>query len=265
MHLEKFIISTNYPKAIIQQATFNPEPCYFLVSSAGRLAYRIGLHRKLDGLGMSPIEIETRRNVFWIVYSLDKDLALRIGHPSIIVDDDIEVDMPPEANPLDQGLNVAKTFNIFYHMIQLAQLQSRTFSELYSIRSRNKPALERLHSIAQLDKALQEWREMLPIEIRPGEDIQCSYDQYTVVFMMHFAYLNCLTTIHRIAIHHSSWTNDKQGQDISPAHSQRLRDQVEASEAICLTTARNTIELLQCFGSDNNSLPDELFWFVTST
>jgi hypothetical protein len=213
---------------------------------------------------MSPTEIETRRNVFWIVYSLDKDLALRIGHPSIIVDDDIEVDIPPEANPLDQGLNRTKTFNIFHYMVQLAQLESRTFSELYSIRSRNKPPLERLKSVAQLDKALQEWREMLPIEIRPNEDIQCSYDQYPAVFMMHFAYLNCLTTIHRIAIHHSSWTNDKQNQVISTTHGQRLNDQVEASEEICLTAARNTIELLQCFGSDGNSLPDELFWFVTS-
>lgn len=235
-----------------------------MVSAAGRLAYRIGLHRKLDDFGISLAEIETRRNVFWIVYSLDKDLALRIGQPSIIVDDDIEVDMPPEANRLVQALGAPKSFNIFYYMIQLAKIQSRTFSDLYSIRSRNKHAIKRLKLVTHLDKALQEWQEMLPIEIRPGEDIQCSEDQYPTVFMMHFAYLNCLTSIHRIAIHHSSWTNDKQSQVISATHGKELDNQVKASEAICLTAARNTIELLQCFESDGNSLPDALIWFVTN-
>lgn len=249
----------NKLQSIIQQATFNPEPSYFLISSAGRLAYRIGLHRKLDNIGMSPAEVETRRNVFWIVYSLDKDLALRIGHPSIIVDDDIEVDIPPEDNPLDQGVGDSKSFNMFRYMAQLSQLESRTLSQLYSIRSRNKPAAERLKLVARLDKALQEWREMVPIEIRPGEDIRCPDDQYPTVFMMHFAYLNCLTSIHRIAIHHSAWTNDKQNQAVSSTLSEELNNQVDASEAICLTAARNTIELLQCFGSDDNSLPDALF------
>lgn len=209
---------------------------------------------------MSPNEIETRRNVLWIVYCLDKSLALRIGQPSIIVDDDIGIDLPPEFSPLDN--NATKRLNIFRHMVQLAQLESLTFSELYSIRSRNRPPLERLKSVAQLDKALQEWREMLPVEICPGEDIQCSDDQYMPVIMMHFAYLNCLATIHRIAIHYSSWMNDQRSQFNSSSHDQRLADQVEASQTICLTAARNTIELLQAFEPDGNSLPDEVLWFV---
>lgn len=213
---------------------------------------------------MSPGEIDTRRNVLWIVYSLDKSLALRIGHPSIIVDDDIGVDLPPESNPLDTYPDGTRRFNTFRYTIQLAQLESRTFSELYSIRSRNKSIIERLKSVALLDKALQEWRESLPLEICPGEDIQCSEEQYIPVIIMHFAYLNCLTAIHRIAIHHSSWKNDRSGHSDSTAQHQQVNERVEASEAICLTAARNTIELLQYVDSDGNSLPNEMLRFVAS-
>ena len=253
---------TNIYKAFIQQAIFNPEPFYILVSTAGRLAYRIGLHRKLDDFGMSPSEMDTRRNVLWIVYVLDKSLSLRIGHPSIIVDDDIGVDLPPEASPHDKCPDGTKKFNIFRYIVQLAQLESRTFSELYSIRSRNKSAVERLKSVSQLDMALQKWREALPIEIWPGEDIHCSEEQLMPVVMMHFTYWNCHTTIHRIYIHHSSWKNDCQNQAESIIHDQDLDNRVEASEAICLTVARNSIKLLRYFEGDGNSLLDHMILLV---
>lgn len=206
--------------------------------------------------------METRRNVLWIVYCLDKSLALRIGHPSIIVDDDIGIDLPPDNSPLDTCPDGSKKFNIFRYTVQLAQLESRTYSKLYSIRSRNRSTVDRLNSVSQLDKALQEWRKALPIEICPGEEIQCSDEQYLPVIMMHFAYLNCHTTIHRIAIHHSSWKNDRRNEVDLATNDHHLDNRVRASEAICLTVARNTIKLLRSFDGDENHLPDDLIVFV---
>ncbi|RDW67544.1 hypothetical protein BP6252_08940 [Coleophoma cylindrospora] len=247
--------------AFLQQLTFDPEPCYFLVSSAGRLAYKIGLHRRIDDAGFSPSELDQRRTVLWAVYCIDKSLALRIGHPPIIVDEEIGIDLPPETNQLELGMDGKPKFNTFRYVVQLAIVESRILSELYSIRSRNGRGIERLRSVAQLDKAVQEWREELPIEIRPGEEIKCSEEQLMHVVMIHFAYLNCLATIHRVAIHYNSF-KDCISQDDSSLNDQQIKARVHASQAICLTAARNSIELLQYLDNYDHPLPGNFVWII---
>jgi hypothetical protein len=114
------------------------------------LAHGIGLHRKLDHFGLSQSEINQRRNVFWILYFLDKSISLRIGQPSVMVDDDIGVDLPQEKEILRVLTDGSKEYSIFRCHAQLALLESRIYTELYSIRASNRPELQRLISVGQV-------------------------------------------------------------------------------------------------------------------
>ncbi|KAK1954658.1 hypothetical protein LY78DRAFT_441444 [Colletotrichum sublineola] len=57
--------------------TPNPQPSFMLVANAVRLAHSIGLHRKNCSSSLSSLERATRINVFWLAFSLDRELSLR--------------------------------------------------------------------------------------------------------------------------------------------------------------------------------------------
>lgn len=103
----------------------------------------------------------------------------------------------------------------------------------------------------------------MPIEIRPEETIQCSWEQFIPVVMMHFTYMNCLTTVHRASMNHDSWINIRSKQDRSVLHDQHLNPRVYASHSICLSAARSTIELLRKV--INYSPRNNIVWLVLTS
>jgi hypothetical protein len=253
-------------QAFLQQMSLEPHPSYVLTAAAGRMAYSIGLHRKLDEFGLSESEINQRRNVFWIVYIMDKVLALRLGHPSVMNDNDIGVDLPKEHKSFSFYPDGSQRYDIFRCQVRLALLESRIYTELYSAAAHRRSALERLRSVGQIDKELQEWRTTVPIEIRPDEFIRCSQEQFPPVFLMHFEYYNCLTTIHRVSIHHrGSWTNDDVAEMTSTPHNPELNPRVYSSQSICLTAARSTIKLLQYMEAVEKFRFDKFIWLAHLT
>ena len=246
--------------------SLEPHPSYVLTAAAGRMAYSIGLHRKLDESGLSESEINQRRNVFWIVYIMDKVLALRLGHPSVMNDNDIGVDLPKEHKSFSFYPDGSQRYDIFRCQVRLALLESRIYTELYSAAAHRRSALERLRSVGQIDKELQEWRTTVPIEIRPDEFIRCSQEQFPPVFLMHFEYYNCLTTIHRVSIHHrGSWTNDDVIEMTSTPHNPQLNPRVYSSQSICLAAARSTIKLLQYIEVVDKFRFDKFIWLAPFT
>lgn len=240
---------------------FQPHPFYILTAAAGRLAHGIGLHRKLDDVGLTQAEIDQRRNVFWIVYIIDKMTSLRVGQPSVMVDDDIGVDLPDAVHNVIHCPYPETKLNIFRCQVELALLESRIYSELYSLCSRKRSDLERLKSVGRLDKELQEWRLSVPIDIQPNEPINCPLEQIPPVFMLHFAYFNCLSTIHRVSIHHASWTSDSSNEAaLAMLQDQKINPRVFASQAICLGAARSTIQLLKHFDGTGRFRAHRFIW-----
>lgn len=53
-------------QAMFLLGTPNPQPSFFLVAAAIRLANSIGLHKRGSGFGLNPVEIEQRKRVFWV-------------------------------------------------------------------------------------------------------------------------------------------------------------------------------------------------------
>ncbi|OBT41934.1 hypothetical protein VE00_07468 [Pseudogymnoascus sp. WSF 3629] len=234
--------------AFILQASEDPHPSYMLVGMAARLAQAIGLHRRLDGYGLKAREIEQRRNVFWIVFGLEKGISIRSGRPSVFSDDDIGVELPPKTVHAYKDLSSADSVLGSYRCVAtIALLESRVYTKLYSARSHTKSDLERLKWVSSLDRELQQWRDELPIEIRPEKPIKCHSKHLMDVIMIHFAYYNCLVAIHRGSSHHGSWIYSDKPTTVRDARNIGLSPRVFESSTICLTAARQIIGLLHYY------------------
>ncbi|TVY25243.1 putative transcriptional regulatory protein [Lachnellula hyalina] len=238
----------------ITRSSPNPQPAYTLTCAAGNLANTLGLHRRLDCVGLAAEELEQRRNVFWVFYLMEKAISHNLGRPSVITDDDIAIDLPPKKPGLIQSPSGAKVHDIFQDQITLAIIKSRIYTELYSASSQTKSESDRMKVLAKLDNHLQRWRDAMPIDIRPEHPIRCSDEQYVPVVMMHFIYLDAIILLHRLSGHQeASKIPRSDTTDMKSRH---------ASQVLCLAAARHSIQLLHTFSS-NNLQNQHIMWFVT--
>ncbi|RDA83361.1 hypothetical protein CP532_3718 [Ophiocordyceps camponoti-leonardi (nom. inval.)] len=236
--------------ALFMQGTPNPQPTSLLVATAIRLAHNIGLHKRGTGFNLNPIEIEQRKRVFWIAYMLDKDLCLRSGRPAAQDDDDMNVDLP-DADPVDNIGNIPLAdgkgkMNLFRVICEFTVIESNVYKRLYSTRATKQSDGELLNTIGELDQELEEWKDKIPIDFRPEHEIKASHTPLILhVVMLHFTYYNCLTTIHRMSIHHGYWTSRLSNYAIQGLNARPLNPRVFSSAALCTAAARASISLLK--------------------
>ncbi|PKS10715.1 hypothetical protein jhhlp_002472 [Lomentospora prolificans] len=236
--------------AAFMQGTPNPQPSTLLIATAIRLSHSIGLHKKGTGFNLNPIEIEQRKRVFWISYILDKDLCIRSGRPPAQDDDDMNVELPSE-DPEDGIGNIPLAdgkgkMNLFRVMCEFACIESKVYKRLYSTKATRQTAGELLNTIGELDKELEDWKDKIPIDFRPEHEIKASHTPLILhVVMLHFAYYNCLTTIHRMSVHHGYWTSRLSNYAIQGLNSKPLNPRIFSSAALCTASARASISLLK--------------------
>jgi len=82
---------------IFLQSSTNPSTCHSYIGIALRSSLRMGLHRNFIS-NFSPIERETRRQIFWIVRKLDTSVSALLGLPQILSSDDIDQELPLEVD-----------------------------------------------------------------------------------------------------------------------------------------------------------------------
>ncbi|KAJ5094569.1 hypothetical protein N7456_010430 [Penicillium angulare] len=236
--------------SLFLQGTPNPQPAFFLVAAAIRLSHSIGLHKRGSGFGLNPVEVEQRKRVFWIAYCLDKDICLRSGRPPVQDDDDMNVELPSEdppdnvgAVPYDDGKG---KFNLFRAFCEFATIESRVYKRLYSAKASRQSDGELLNTIGELDKELEDWKDNIPVDFRPEYEIQATHGPLILhVVVLHFAYYNCLTTIHRMSVHHGYWTSRLSNYAIQGLNARPLNPRVFLSAVLCVTAARASINLIK--------------------
>ncbi|KAI1006761.1 ABC-transporter-regulating transcription factor [Podosphaera aphanis] len=230
--------------------TPNPHPTSFIVAAAIRSSHVIGLHKRGSGFNLNPIEIEQRKRVFWIGYMLEKEICLRSGLPSVQDDDDISVDLPG-AHPDDDAGNIllsdSKTkFNFFRLMCEFATIESKVSKQLYSTKASKQSDRQLLKSIGELDHLIEEWKKRIPVDIRPGYEIKVKSPHMILkVAMVHLAYYNCLTTIHRMSIQHGYWTSRLSNHAIQGFNTDSLSPRIFLSATLCVSAARASIGLIR--------------------
>ncbi|EED20142.1 fungal specific transcription factor, putative [Talaromyces stipitatus ATCC 10500] len=235
--------------SLFLQGTPNPQPSFFLVAAAIRLSHSIGLHKRGSLFNLNPVEVEQRKRVFWIAYLLDKDICLRSGRPPVQDDDDMNVELPSEIPPDNAGLIPLigeGTVNMFRLMCRFAIIESRVYKRLYSTKAAKQSDGELLNTIGELDRELEEWKDSIPVDYRPEHEIKATHPPLILhVMILHFAYYNCLTTIHRMAVHHGYWTSRLSNYAIQGLYARPLNPRVFSSANICVTAARASINLIK--------------------
>ncbi|TVY62346.1 Fusaridione A cluster transcription factor fsdR [Lachnellula suecica] len=225
--------------ALFMQGTPNPQPTFFLVAAAIRLSHSIGLHKRGSGFNLNPVEIEQRKRVFWIAYIVDKDICLRSGRPPAQDDDDMNVELP-SADPEDNIGNIPLAdgkgkLNLFRLMAEFATIESKVYKQLYSTKAAKQSDGELLNTIGELDQQLEEWKDSIPVDFRPEHEIKASHTPLILhVVVLHFAYYNCLTTIHRMSIHHGYWTSRLSNYAIQGLNARPLNPRVFSSAALLI-------------------------------
>ncbi|KZT12954.1 uncharacterized protein LAESUDRAFT_689966 [Laetiporus sulphureus 93-53] len=181
---------------------------WLLVGQAVRTAQDIGLHRSPRRLLITAIEKETRRKVWWGVYTLDRMLALALGRPLATEDADCDVELPVDvddeylqayfggATVPQQSPSLMKGFVELTLLYKIAGHVLRQVYALDKCRDHLEPEkrAELRHAVESLDQALTKWCDDLPavFKSRPITDQQASMG---AVLCSH--YYSILTTLHR--------------------------------------------------------------------
>lgn len=177
-------------------------------------------------------------------------ICLRSGRPPIQDDDDMNVELPSE-DPADNIGNIPLAdgkgkLNLFRLMCTFSIIQSHVYKRLYSVRATKQTDGELLNTIGELDKELETWKDEIPLEYRPEHDIKASHTPLILhVAVLHLGYYNCLTTIHRMSVHHGYWTSRLSNFAIQGLNARPLNPRVFMSAQLCVQAARASIHLLK--------------------
>lgn len=172
MAVQAFAVMTIYA-----QGLSSPQRVEFtLCSITSRLAQSIGLNRHPSPeWNLSEDEKQHRNRVFWVIYCLDKTIALRCGRPSVIHDDDISCGFPrpsPTTYEYDSSPGIpterAAEFNYFLCMTKLARICGAVSRKLYSAAALYSTPNQLSGTMDSLLRDLELWKEGVPADIRPG-------------------------------------------------------------------------------------------------
>ncbi|KAK6225216.1 fungal specific transcription factor domain-containing protein [Colletotrichum tabaci] len=127
---------------------FDPHKGISTWSVAGivsRQAMLLGLSRRAsEDKTLSAMEIELRHRLFWSIYVLDRMMAISLGLPVALVDDNVDVPLPgltieEFASPDRQ--HFASILQTNRHVIQLRQLEDRILKQIHTRRQADVAAL----------------------------------------------------------------------------------------------------------------------------
>ncbi|MCJ1333100.1 hypothetical protein MMC10_009794 [Thelotrema lepadinum] len=143
--------------------------------SAVRLAQSTGLHAEGEDVSARPLKVETRRRTWYSLYVLDRLLALQLGRPPAIHDEDCYISVPSRidetnvdwTNDSVQIHTEARPIMIdyFLHVIEFSKIVGQVLRKLYG-HGYKEFAVDDLLIAKKLDDQLLLWRSSLPRLLR---------------------------------------------------------------------------------------------------
>ncbi|CZR55558.1 uncharacterized protein PAC_05446 [Phialocephala subalpina] len=208
---------------------------WVLCGLAIRIAQSIGLHRKTPPeLGLPQEEMRLRSQIWWICYTLDAFLSTTQGRHPAAYDSCCDVELLPllsnPASPSDTTVRTPPEIYIWY--VKLAKIKN-TFCNLFGTA---ESAISRADKVSQLDAALTNWRDEIPLEYRPDQEILAPRETYHFIAMLHLHYFNILQAIH--------WTSLVCARQNGITLSLHPNPRIRSSEAICVAAARAFVKTL---------------------
>ncbi|KAI1502861.1 fungal-specific transcription factor domain-containing protein [Biscogniauxia marginata] len=174
---------------------------------AAGLSHRLGLHQSQKRFSFGALTIETRKRVFWTLYTLDCFSAAILGLPKLLKEDDIHTEYPSDTDDeyvTEKGFQ--PTLPGEHTRLSSALALFRVSRILAKVLEKNYPATTShelsLQQIAALDAELSEWDENLPthlklnfVQDKPSTDITGSRSPLLALALYYIR-----TLIHRPAV-----------------------------------------------------------------
>ncbi|KAI3581945.1 hypothetical protein IWW34DRAFT_802758 [Fusarium oxysporum f. sp. albedinis] len=154
---------------------------------AMRLAQSLGMHRSASRhTTLTPVERESRRRTWWVLYFFDRFSASKLGQPITVRDDDIDVEMPSmDGLTKDEMAEFLDPQNLITN-IKLAKIIGNI--------STNGLYIQQVHGIL---KQLREWHDELQPDMRVKER-----GTPRPVASLHLAYNQCIIQTTRPVLLH---------------------------------------------------------------
>ncbi|KAM5350671.1 hypothetical protein ACJ41O_007176 [Fusarium nematophilum] len=217
----------------------------------------LGLHRKSTRYrngGRPSVDYvlsECRKRTFWVVYTMDKYLAVVFGRPRFYHDNDIDQEFPDRVNDEDmtpQGPSCSEPAmdchidSLIFHA-RIATIIENVSRQVYSLKKMRTE--ERLAFAQNFTQQLHDWRQALPPHlgtVRPSSLIPTFARQATALKL---AYCHAIMhTTRPFLLDHSD--------DASPA--------LQACVTECISAAKLALEIVDRMFSEKTVLVHSLWW-----
>ncbi|KAK3938339.1 putative transcriptional regulatory protein [Diplogelasinospora grovesii] len=170
------------------QATSHISGCYAFIGIALRSSLRMGLHRHLPHVSITPIEDQTRRRVFHVVRQMDIYVSAILGFPMLLRDEDVDQPRPTEVDDeyitqeaiLTPPPGTPSFFQAFNAHSRLMAMLAKVVKHIYPLKgveecvmNGGRPNATYMISYArikEIERELHEWYEQLPIYWRPSPE-----------------------------------------------------------------------------------------------
>lgn len=135
------------------------------------LSHRLGLHQSQKRFSFGALTIETRKKVFWTLYTLDCFSAAMLGLPKLLKEDDIHAEYPSDTDDeyvTEKGFQ--PTLPGEYTRLSSALALFRASRILAKVLEKNYPAATShelsLQQMSALETELDAWSENLPQHLK---------------------------------------------------------------------------------------------------
>ncbi|KAH7357825.1 transcriptional activator protein acu-15 [Plectosphaerella cucumerina] len=135
------------------------------------LSHRLGLHQSQKRFSFGALTIETRKKVFWTLYTLDCFSGAVLGLPKLLKEDDIHAEYPSDTDDeyvTEKGFQ--PTLPGEYTKLSSALALFRCCRILGKVLEKNYPAATShelsLQQMGSLERELDEWQESLPTHLK---------------------------------------------------------------------------------------------------
>lgn len=176
------------------QATGNLNGCHTLIGITLRSALRMGLHRYLPHIPMSPIQDELRRRVFHSIRQMDIYLCTSLGLPILLRDGDINQPRPTEVDDeyiTEDGIRppppgTPSFLEAFNAHLELMRILADVVDHLYPPPRGTDPGLANVTyvisctRVREIEQALHDWHEKLAETWRPGPEENAEINRYVL-------------------------------------------------------------------------------------
>ncbi|KAA8894590.1 fungal-specific transcription factor domain-containing protein [Sphaerosporella brunnea] len=206
-----------------------PALTWGLLSQAARSAQALGLHRRgKPQPGISRSQIEERKNLFWCIYMLDKQMSLLFGRAACLPEFDCDVELP-----IDDGTNAY--YKNFMAQIAMARVQSAIYVRLYSAQAATQSQRDLEVAVLELDREVdawwEEWGEMTDYEKKGGPFRAVDYFEHV---HLKFTYYSAVTLINRMA---------RLGMGLYVASEQKALESARAAIRLVMQAVTNSPDL----------------------